>query len=175
MRGIEIDFFIEETMSHSSKEVFGLCDDNDEKPAYIDEDVANKDLKWIGKVCNTSKKEIKFYPVDNCVAIWREEGKMAERCEGLLSFSDNKLVFVELKDREPSDTFRKKAEEQLLVTMRYFFNNYDKDFYQIKAWIANKQLTNQNYFQQIAGFKEKTKKKFGGRGFVLYVSKSIEV
>ena len=55
MRGIE--FFIEEKKSHSCKDIFGLCDDNDEKPAYIDEDVANKNSKWIGVVRNTARKK----------------------------------------------------------------------------------------------------------------------
>lgn len=63
MRGI--DFFLVEKTSHSSKDVFGLCDDNDEKPAYIDEDVANKDSKWIGVVHNTSRKKVEFYPIDH--------------------------------------------------------------------------------------------------------------
>lgn len=173
MRGIE--FFIKEKKSHSNKDIFGLCDDDNKEPAYIDDDLKNKDSKWIGVVRNASRKEVEFYPVDNCVEIRRDDGNMEERCEGIMSLLNNSLVFVELKDRLPSDAFRKKAEKQLLITMRYFFNNYDRDSYQIKGWIANKQLTNQNYYQQIASFKEKTRQEFGGRGFVLYISKSIEV
>lgn len=170
-----IEFFIEEKKSHSNENIFGLCDDEDNLPAYIDEDVTNKESKWIGVVRNASRKEVEFYPVDNCVKIRRDDGKMEERCEGIMSLPDNRLVFVELKDRSPSAAFRKKAEEQLLITMHYFFNNYDRDSYQIKVWICNKQLTNQNYFKQINDFKENTKQKFGGRGFVLYISKSIDV
>ena len=55
------------------------------------------------------------------------------------------------------------------------FSKKKYDWGSAKSWVCNNQLTNQNYFQQIADFKEKTKNKFGGRGFVLYISKSIEV
>ena len=174
MRGIE--FFIEKEKSHSCKDVFGLCDNNDEKPAYIDEDVANKDSKWIGEVRNASRKEVEFYPVGHCVELLRENKSQAQRCEGILRFDENNIIFTELKNRKiiPSD-WLKDAEEQIIETMSFFFENYDLQSFKTKSWVCNNQLTNQNYFQQIADFKEKTKNKFGGRGFVLYISKSIEV
>lgn len=77
-----IDFFLEESKTHSNKCVFGLCDDDNEMPAYIDEDFENKDSKWIGEIHNGLKREICFYPVDHCVEIKRADGKMSERCEG---------------------------------------------------------------------------------------------
>lgn len=171
-----IIFFIEESKKHSNKDVFGLCDDNNDLPAYIDEDYGNKESKWIGEVRNNQTKEINFYPVDHCVELLREDGSQAQRCEGILRFDENSIVFTELKNRKiiPSD-WLKDAEDQIMETMSFFFNNYDLHSFKTKSWICNKQLTNQNYFQQITSFKEQTKYKFGGRGFVLYISKSIDV
>ena len=170
-----IDFFKEEHKTHSNKEVFGLCDDDNDLPAHIDEDLGNKESKWIGEVHNDLKRMIAFYPVDHCVEIKRADGKMAERCEGFLLYLENRIIFAELKNRQLfPEVWRKKAEEQILVTMRYFFDNYDKDSYKIKAWICNKQLTNQNYFQQILDFKDKTKAEFG-KGYVLCIQKSINL
>lgn len=168
MRGI--DFFIEEKKSHSNKDIFGLCDDDNKEPAYIDDDLKNKDSKWIGVVRNASRKEVEFYPVDHCVELLREDNSQARRCEGILRFDENNIVFTELKNRKiiPSD-FLKDAEEQIIETMSFFFNNNGLQSFKTEAWIANKQLTNQNYYQQIASFKKKTKNAFGGRGFVLYL------
>ena len=106
----------------------------------------------------------------------REDKSQAQRCEGILRFYENNIVFTELKNRKiiPSD-WLKDAEEQIMETMSFFFDNYDLQSFKTKSWVCNKQLTNQNYFQQIADFKGKTKHKFGGRGFVLYISKFIEV
>ena len=61
-----------------------------------------------------------------------------------------------------------------MVTMKSFFDNYDKNSYKIKAWICNKQLTNQNYYQQINEFRDKTKKDFG-KSCVLYIQNSIDI
>lgn len=170
-----IDFFNKEHKTHSNKEVFGLCDDDNDLPAYIDEDLGNKDSKWIGMAHNALKREIAFYPVDHCVEIKKADGKMAERCEGFLLYLENRIIFVELKNRRlSSEAWRKKAEEQILVTIRYFVDNYDRNTYSIKAWICNKQLANNNYFQQILEFKDKTKTEFG-KGYVLYIQKTINL
>ncbi len=171
-----IEFFIEEKKSHSCEDVFGLCDDENNLPAYIDEDVTNKESKWIGIVCNISKKEIDFYPIDHCVELLREDGKPAQRCEGILKYDENRIVFTELKNRKiiPS-SWLKDAEDQIIETMSFFFCSFDLQLFKAKSWICNKQLTNQNYFQQIQEFKEKTKQMFGGRGFVLCINKSFEI
>lgn len=169
-----INFFIEESKTYSNKVVFGLCDDDNDLPAYIDDDVANKNSKWIAQVNNDSLKEIDFYPVDHCIELKRADNTEAQRCEGILRYEDNNILFIELKDSRAD--WLTKAMEQIIETMSFFFDNYDSEAFNIKAWICNKQLTNQNYFQHIQDFKERTKvfcnKK---RGFVLYVCKSLHV
>ena len=171
-----VEFFIEESKYHTQKEIFGLCDDDNNLPAYIDEEVANKESQWIGEVHNVSKKGIDFYPIDHCVELLHDDMSQAHRCEGLLRYNENSIFFCELKTGRivPSE-WLKDAEEQILETMSFFFDNYNLQSFNTKSWICNKRLTNQNYFKQIAEFKEETKHKFGGRGFVLYISKSIEI
>ena len=170
-----VNFFVEECKTQSDKIIFGLCDDEDNKPAYIDDDESNKYLKWIGKVYNDSEKMVDFYPVDNCVDMRKHNGEMDERCEGFLSYSGNNIIFTELKNRKIiPEGWRKKAEEQIMVTIKSFFDNYDKNSYKVKAWICNKQLTNQNYYQQINEFRDKTKKDFG-KSCVLYIQNSIYI
>lgn len=169
-----IDFFREESKTHSNKSVFGICDDDNTLPAYLDEDLSNKDSKWIGVINNESQKEIDFYPVDHCVVLKRKDGSDAQRCEGILRHNNTNIVFTELKNRDAS--WLSKAMEQVIETMSFFFDNYDSQSYQTKVWICNKQLTNQNYFQQIAEFKEMTKVFcHKNRGFVLYIRKSIDL
>lgn len=168
-----VNFFGEENKTHSNKSVFGICDDENTLPAYLDEDLSNKDSKWIGVINNESQKEIEFYPVDHCVVLKRKDGSDAQRCEGILRHNNN-IVFTELKNRDAS--WLSKAMEQVKETMSFFFDNYDSQSYQTKAWICNKHLTNQNYFQQIAEFKEMTKAFcHKNRGFVLYIRKSIDL
>ena len=113
-----INFFIEESKTHSNKNVFGLCDDDNSQPAYIDEDIANKNGKWIAQVINDSLKEIDFYPVDHCVEIKRADNTGAQRCEGILSYLDNNIIFTELKDRRAE--WLTKAMEQIIETMSFF-------------------------------------------------------
>ena len=169
-----VNFFGEESKTHSNKSVFGICDDDNTLPAYLDEDLSNKDSKWIGVINNESQKEIDFYPVDHCVVLKRKDGSDAQRCEGILRHNNTNIVFTELKNRDAS--WLSKAMEQVIETMSFFFDNYDSQSYQTKAWICNKQLTNQNYFQQIAEFKEMTKVFcHKNRGFVLYIRKSIDL
>ena len=172
-----INFFIEESKTHSNKNVFGLCDDDNSQPAYIDEDITNKNGKWIAQVNNDSLKEIDFYPVDHCVEIKRADGKDAQKCEGILYWDDSNIVFTELKDRQLKPAvWLSDAENQIIETMTCFFDNYDIQAYHAKAWICNKQLTNQNYFQQILAFKGKTKDLFEiNRGFTLFVSRSLSI
>jgi hypothetical protein len=168
----QIDFFKEEHKTHSNKELFGLCDDDNDLPAYIDEDLGNKDSKWIALVNNDSHKEVDFYPIDHCIELKRPDGNDAQKCEGIVCYGDSYIIFTELKNKNSS--WLSKAMDQIIETMSFFFNDYDSRSYRIKAWICNKQLTNQNYFQQINEFKDRTKTEFG-KGYVLCIQKSINL
>ena len=172
-----IDFFDEGNKQSTKKELFGLCDDDNKQPAYIDIDISNKEAKWIGIVINADKKEVLFYPVDNCIKLIRPGGLMAQRCEGILRSDSNTLIFTELKDRKVLPAvWLKEAESQIIETLTFFLSNYKSNNYKIKAWISNKQLTNPNYYQQISDFKELTKQLFGNRlGYTLYIDRRIKI
>ena len=164
-----IDYFNEENKQSTNASIFGLCDDNDKQPAYLD--TSNR-TNWIGIIENKQEIEIVFYPIDNSVEIKREDGTDAQRCEGIVSYDNlRNLLFVELKDRRlvPADWLHD-ASEQIKESMRFFFDNYEKEqFSKIRAWICNKQLTNQNYWQKIKQFKKDT------NGVVLYVQKNLSL
>ena len=172
-----IVFFDEHNRQSTKSEIFGLCDDIEGHPAYIDSDLSNKDVKWIGIVKNANKKEILFYPIGNCIEITRPDGSDAQKCEGVLCHDSNRLIFSELKDRKITpDDWLKKAENQILETLSYFYKYYKSNNYKIKAWICNKQLTTPNYYAQIAKFKDTTKKLFNlKQGLILYVDRSISL
>lgn len=174
---LTINFFDYNNRQRTKREFFGLCDDDDKKPAYIDADLSNKDIKWIGIVENPEKKEVLFYPVDNCVDLKIDEVKMAKRCEGILCFENNNLIFTELKNWKitPNDWLTK-GKEQIIETLSYFFKYYKSSNYKIKAWISNKSLTNQNYATQILQFRAETKEKLNLKiGLVLFVQKTIKI
>lgn len=52
-----VNFFNETNKTSSRQEEFGLCDDGNHTPAYIDEECKNKNTKWIGVVHNVLKKK----------------------------------------------------------------------------------------------------------------------
>lgn len=171
-----VNFFVEESKSISNQQTFGLCDDENNKPAYIDENIENRETQWIGEVLNEFQNDVSFYPIDNCVPLIREDGTLAKRCEGLLCYSGN-IVFTELKNRKlvPSDWLGE-AMEQLKETIEIFSTNNTACECKIKAWACNKQLANQNYFQQVQKFKEDTKGlAICKRGCVLSVSRRFDI
>lgn len=93
----QIDFFnsdcgFEETKSDK----FGIHDelDNDTK-AYL---VFDSKKTWTLKVLNLKGKSIEFYPIDNCVKIYKERSNGKEStCDGMLKF-DSQLIFIELTE-----------------------------------------------------------------------------
>jgi hypothetical protein len=123
----------------SSRKIFGLCDDPPpaSNPAYIDE--ANG-ANWIAVVENESQQEITFTAVDNCIEILRPDGKMKQRCDGMLTY-DSTVIFVELKDRDAQgNAWVEDAIPQLRSTIDSFettdmADNFDKKL----AYVSNKQ------------------------------------
>ena len=113
-----IDFFNNQCQQVSSEKIFGLCDEGGtQKPAYID--VNNQD-KWIAEIENKEQKEVYFITIDICIEIWRDDDpkKMEKRCDGMLGYDGNNLIFVELKDRKlrNASDFIKEAALQLVAT-----------------------------------------------------------
>jgi hypothetical protein len=154
----------------SSLLYFGLCDDPPPatRPAYIKE-VENEPSHWIATVLNEGEKEVVFYAIDHCIAIFRSNGDPESRCDGMLQ-CERKLAFVELKDRASSG-WLKKGSDQLTTTINIFTANHDITVYnKIEAYVANKQrpLSNTGNATQIQKFKDDT-------GLILKVQAHISV
>ncbi len=135
-----IEFFLPSYKNSSNKTIFGLCDDTTSRtpltrPAYIDE---NDENKWIAEVVNSNEYAVDFYAIDNCVEIRRPDGKVESRCDGMLYYN-NKLIFVELKDRHRNG-WLSKGSKQLITTYNIFKANYDITQYnKIEAYVCNRQ------------------------------------
>ena len=132
---MSIDYFAENCKTISIKDKFGLCDDQPplSNPAYIEED---NPAKWIGIVNNSKKQEINFNAIDNCIDIRRNDNTMDSRCDGVLSYED-KLIFVELKERDGGQ-WLKKGREQLTATINRFKQEIDVNiFSSIKGYVCN--------------------------------------
>lgn len=172
-----IDFFEERNKQTTNKKEFGLRDDRENKPAYIDDKLSNKNDKWFGTIKNDNAKEVAFHPVDHCVKLTRTDGNDALRCEGIFRYDGNRLIFTELKNQDVISNWRTEAEGQITETLKFFFDNYNKNDFQIKAWICNKrQLTITNFHRQIKAFREETKEMFKLRhGIVLEIQREIHV
>ncbi len=134
---MSINFFEERCQTHSSKKLFGLCDDPPpaKNPAYIDEEDG---AKWIAVVVNEYLYEVTFTAIDNCIEIKLEDGKPAKRCEGFLTYDTN-LIFVELKERgAKGNSWVEDAEKQLKISIEHFEKTDEaENFKKKKAYIAN--------------------------------------
>ena len=134
---MSVDFTKKECQCKSNKKLFGLCDDqlHLSNPAYIDE---KNGSKWIAVVINEYKFEVVFTAIDNCIDIKKKDGKMAKRCDGVLSY-DNTIIFVELKERGAlGNQWVTDAENQLKETLTYFEKEkIAKIYYHKKAYISN--------------------------------------
>ncbi len=151
-----INFFRKECKTESNNEKFGLCDDPPPatEPAYINE---NNCRQWIAVVKNPQSQTVKFYAVDHCVPIYKEDGNMESRCDGILSYLNN-LIFVELKERKKGQWF-KKGREQLTVTIKRFKSECDLNTYdRVEAYVCNslKPLSNMGQMENIQRFKDET-------------------
>jgi len=130
-------FLNSECATKSDRKRFGLYDDPSpaQNKAYLKE---NEGETWIAVVHNDLRTEITFTAVDNCIDIYREDGKMEKRCDGFLSF-ETTIIFVELKQREDiNNKWVIEAEEQLKATI----SNFEKEeeaarFDDKKAYISN--------------------------------------
>lgn len=130
-----IDFFNPQCQSHTNDVTFGICDDDNELPAYIDADNLNS---WIASVINIDAKEIIFTAIDKCIEFPLIEGKMQSRCDVMMT-CDNCLYLVELKNKR-SD-WQSSGIEQLEATIINLINSIQPGYtnYKIrKAYVANR-------------------------------------
>ncbi len=134
---MSINFSVVKCQYTTEKKLFGICDDPPPiyKHAYLDEE---NGVKWIAVVINADRQHVTFTAIDNCIEIRSINGKMAKRCDGVLTFNST-IVFVELKERDEKGTnWIKDAEEQLRSTISYFEKSEKGTNYKIKkAYISN--------------------------------------
>jgi len=124
-----------------TQERFGLCDDQDTTPAYVD---AVSSDKWVATVENLARREVFFTAIDKGV-LQDHEAEGQGRCDAMLT-SDELLYLAELKDRKDSG-WRADAIEQLKSTIEFLRQHHDlTPFRHKKAFACNKKRQS---FQQI--------------------------
>lgn len=163
-----INFLDPNCSTNSNNLEFGLCDDPppSNSPAYINE---TDQTIWIAKVNNLNTENITFYAIDNCVSVFRTDGTMDKKCDGVLSYSSN-LIFVELKSRKSKKWFRE-GRKQITITIRHFILNHDISQYsKIEAYVCNKlrPLAHTGQAVNIQKFKDDT-------GFILKGKRDIDI
>ena len=134
-----IDFFKAKCLTNTSEIRFGICDDDDELPAYVDS--LNESI-WIATVLNLEAKVVTVTAIDKCIDFPLVNGDMQSRCDAMLT-CDNGLYIVELKNKR-SD-WQSSGIEQLEATIQNLidslgatYNNYRFR----KAYVANKRHPN---------------------------------
>jgi len=129
----------EKCQTISDRKKFGICDDPPPamNPAYIDETDGSK---WIAVVENEDRYAVTFTAIDNCIEILRPDGKMSQRCDGMLTFNST-VIFVELKDRDAQgNAWVEDAIPQLKSSIQDFEKTEMADNFSKKlAYITNKQ------------------------------------
>jgi hypothetical protein len=66
---MSVDFFNSECQSTSNKKNFGLCDDSQSTPSYIDDSNGGN---WIAVISNDLRLNITFTAVDHCIDIFKK-------------------------------------------------------------------------------------------------------
>ena len=166
---MSINFFDANCQSQTNQYKFGLCDDPNEDPAYIDTDIDDCS-KWIATVENNQEIEVIFTAIDNCIEILRSNGEKENRCDGMLTYN-NHLIFVELKEKNYINNWVVKGEKQLKNTINVFIANHDLEIYKSKkAYIANNKKPNfqSSQITIMDKFKDET-------GFRLIIQNTIEI
>jgi hypothetical protein len=167
---MSINFFDTNCQSQTNQPKFGLCDDPppSKDPAYIN---INDSRKWIAIVENNQEINVIFTAIDNCIQIFRSDGKMDNRCDGMLTYNNN-IIFVELKERKYTNSvWIDDGEKQLRKIISVFINNHDLQIFKSKkAYIANSKKPQFQY-----SHKERMQKFRNDTGFTLIIQKTIKV
>lgn len=131
---MSVNFFEAKCKSSTSNTLFGLCDNEDNNPVFFD--FVNEN-NWNAKVNNpASSREITLIAIDNCIETLRENGEMDNRCDCMLTYTDN-IIFIELKNR--SSDWISEGIRQIEVTLKNFKKNHDLSAIKHKrAFVANK-------------------------------------
>jgi len=125
-------------------EFFGLCDDENGSPAYVD--TADKS-KWIAKVDNLGKISLTFTAIDNCIEILREDGHMDNRCDGMLTYPDN-IIFVELKNKITGGWIKHGLDQLETTIQNYRVHHNIETIRHKRAFLANRRRRHFHVMEQ---------------------------
>lgn len=131
-----IDFFKSTCQTKTKAALFGICDDNNqpEAPAYLNDTDSNT---WSAEVHNDKKIEVTFTAIDKCIPVFRANGDMESRIDGLLTYNSNRLIFIELKIVR--ENWIPDGIQQLENTIELFSAQNDLSSYKKRrAFLANK-------------------------------------
>jgi hypothetical protein len=130
-----IDFFKVQCLTNTIEIKFGICDDDNELPAYLDSLDENS---WIATIINSDAKMVTFTAIDKCVDFPLIDGKMPSRCDAMLT-CDNCLYVIELKNKRAN--WQSSGIEQLEATIRNLIEELGHTYntYRLrKAFVANR-------------------------------------
>ncbi len=113
-----VNFFKEECQETTDEGRFGICDLEDDNPAFI-QSANEKD--WVAVVHNEEQKEVIFTGIDNCIDILRPNGDKESKCDAMLRHADN-IDFVELKAAKKD--WLPEGIKQLAKTIEIFSANH---------------------------------------------------
>jgi len=161
--------------TQTNNSTFGICDDPPplKEPAYIQE---FRPIDWIAEVTNISEKRVVFKAIDNCVPVYRPNGELESRCDGLL-VCENEIIFIELKDRN-SARWLSKGRDQITVTVENFIKNHNQNDYNWKvAYVCNKQrpFAASGINTEMEKFKNDTALLLNNKGLLLKADRIINV
>jgi hypothetical protein len=130
--------------SQSSAQEFGICDIQDGSAAYIDEENEND---WICICNNPDNIQCTFTAIDNCIDVFKEDGNMERRCDGVLNYSNN-IIFIELKSVRTGGWIKDGVEQLEITVERYFSDKNIRDYGKKRAVLANSKRPFFHYGQQ---------------------------
>jgi len=131
------DFYEARCQSVTDVALFGLYDKEDRTPAKI---VHTQKDKWNATVINPNQKRIIHTAIDNCIEILRANGEMDNRCDSMLTYSEN-IIFIELKNK--GSDWRSDGINQIEVTIKNFLKNHNLSVIKHKrAFVANRRHPN---------------------------------
>lgn len=125
-----MDFFKPECQSGPfTQQQFGLCDDQNTTPAYVD---TSNPAQWVATVENPSQRPVTFTAIDKCVFRDSDEADRG-RCDGMLTTEDM-LYLVELKDQRTH--WQPHAIAQLESTIHFLRDHHDLTRFRTKKAFA---------------------------------------
>lgn len=90
-----MNFFNSAFQTTIAERRFGLCDDANGTPAYVDVDACRQKI-WNAVVENPKALDLIFTAIDNAVITSAQQSGKG-RCDGMLTHDQNFLAFIELK------------------------------------------------------------------------------